>query len=111
MPYVGTQRVKQLESREIMPEKVGDLCALAFKPMLEKWIANRSWTTWSRIRKEGRDGTWKRVYLDSRKETWDQLFTNEDAQNQVEAALEVFYDRYVSDYEAEKFKENGDVLE
>lgn len=56
------------------------------------------------------NGTWKRVFLDSRKETWDQLFTNEEAQNQVEAAAEVFYDRYVSDYEDEKFKENGDVI-
>lgn len=78
--------------------------------MLEKWTANRSWTTWSRIRKEVHNGTWKRVWLDSRKETWKHLFNDEDAQNQVEAAAEVFYDRYVSDYEEEKFKENGDVI-
>lgn len=110
MPFVGTDRMLALETREIMPEKPGDLCALAFKPMVEKWLANRGWTTWSRIRKEGHNGTWKRVYLDSRKETWAPLFNDEDVQNQIEAALEVFYDRYVSQYEEEKFLENGGVI-
>lgn len=109
MPFVGTERVSALIKRELIPEKPGDLCALAFKPMVEKWLANPSWTTWSRIRKEAYDGTWKRVYLDSRKETWDSLFTDDDVQNQVEAATDVFYDRYVSDYEEEMFRKNGDV--
>lgn len=111
MPYIGTERVGQLERREVMPEKPGDLCALAFKPMAEKWLANASWTTWSRIRREVKNGTWKRVHLDSRKETWSHLFDDEEAQNQTEAAAEVFYDRYVSKYEQEKFEQNGGVLD
>ena len=111
MPYIGTERLQQIEKREIMPEKIGDICALAFKPMVEKWMANPSWTTWSRIRKEGMNGTWKTVHLDSRKETWSHIFDDEDVQNQVEAALEVFYDRYVSFYESVKLSENGGVLD
>ena len=94
-----------------MPEKLGDLCALAYKPMVEKWLANPSWTTWSRIREEGHNGTWKKVYLDSRSETWHPKFSNLEVQNQVEAALEVFYDRYVSIYESEKFYWNGGVID
>lgn len=110
MPFVGTKRIEQLEKREIMPEKPGDLCALAYKPMVEKWNANPSWTTWSRIRLEVYDGTWKRVHLDSRKETWSPLFTDAETQNQAEAAADVFYDLYISSYEQMKLKENGDVL-
>ena len=110
MPFIGTERIRQLEKREILPEKVGDLCALVYKPMVEKWFANPSWTTWSRIRLEGRNGTWKHTYLDSRAETWNHLFTHEEAQNQVEAALEVFYDLYVHDYEIEKLRVNGGVI-
>lgn len=109
MPFVGTQRVWDLEARKIMPDKIGDLCALAYKPMVEKWKANKSWTTWSRIRKEAYNGAWKIVHLDSRKETWIGLFNDEDAQNQVEAAADVFYDRYVSHYESEKYRDNGGV--
>lgn len=110
MPFVGTERIQKLEKREIMPEKIGDLCGLAYKPMVEKWKANPSWTTWSRIRLEVYNGTWRRVHLDSRRETWQHLFSNDEAQNQAEAAADVFYDRYVSDYEEKKFQENGDVL-
>jgi hypothetical protein len=110
-PFIGTERAQKLVKREIMPEKVGDLCCLAYIPMVEKWLANPSWTTWSRIRREVKNGMWKRVYLDSRKETWDTLFDSEEAQNQTEAAAEVFYDFYVSYYEKVKFKENGGVLD
>jgi hypothetical protein len=78
--------------------------------MVEKWLANPSWTTWSRIRREVKNGIWKHVYLDSRKETWNS-FDDEEAQNQTEAAAEVFYDFYVSYYEKVKFKENGGVLD
>lgn len=111
MPFIGTQRVKDLEQRVLLPEKLGDLCALAYKPMVEKWLANPSWTTWSRIRLEGRDGTWKKVYLDSRSETWYPKFGHEEAQNQVEAALEVFFQKYIVYYEREKFSENGGVID
>ena len=110
MPYVGTQRAKDLRNMFILPEKVGDLCALAFIPMVEDWLDYPSWTTWSRIRRAVYDGGWKQAYLDPRKDTWIGVFDDAEVQNQIEAAAEVFYDRYVSKYEDEKFKENGDVL-
>lgn len=111
MPFVGTKRASDLEKRVIMPERVGDLCCLAYKPMVEKWLANPGWTTWSKIRLEGYNGKWKRVYLDSRKETWVLLFDDKDVQNQVEAALEVFYSIYVFNYEQKKLFENGGVID
>lgn len=110
MPFVGTARIIQLEKGEIKAEKVGDICALAYKPMVEMWLVRSSWTTWSQIRRDVKSGVWKLIHLDSRESTWKGLCDHEEAENQVEAALEVFYDRYVSDYENEKLAENGGVI-
>lgn len=49
--------------------------------------------------------------MDSRTETWYGLFSEKEVQNQVEAAADVFFDRYVSAYESVKYRENGGVLD
>lgn len=110
MPYVGTKRVEALTYGMTQPEKYGDLCALAFRPMVQQWLENPSWTTWSEIRKSVRTREWSRRYVENLLPL-SGLFSRDDAQDQTEAAAQVFYDRYVRDYEEKKFRENGGIID
>lgn len=109
MPFVGLDRSTALIKREILPETVGDLCCLAYAPMVEKWLANPRWTTAHRIRKDVWDGTWNEVHLLSRIETIPPHLKVE-IYVAIQLAWEVFYDFYVSEYERSKFDLNGGVL-
>lgn len=110
MPFVGLDRSTALIKREIMPETVGDLCCLAYVPMVQKWLANSSWTTAHRIRKDVQDGTWQVVFIHSRLETIPEYLKFEIT-TAVALAWEVFFQMYVYPYEVEKRKSNGGVMD
>lgn len=110
MPFVGTVRAQALLKRELMPEKVGDLCCLAYIPMVQKFLANTSWSTIHRIRKDVRDGTWNKVFLLSRAETIPEHLQSE-VDTAVDLAWEVFFGLYGLKYEMEKRMTNGGVID
>lgn len=110
MPFIGTKRLRQIEKRELMPEQVGDLCALAYKPMVEKWLANPSWTTAHRIRKDIFYGQWFDVYFKSRLETISPWLLDE-VPTAIKLAWEVFFQIYVMPYEYDKLFLNGGVID
>jgi len=111
MPFVGTKRSKQLVKGEIDPKQVGDLCAIAYSPIIKAWRKNPRWTTVHRIikpmlpqlKKQMRK-TW--AYFELSKKNY---FTDNDCDYAVDLAYEVFFGLYVLNYERKKLKENGDV--
>lgn len=107
MPFVGTKRAKDLYDSKIEPETVGDLCAIAYTPIIRAWREEPRWTTvhtkifpmLSSIQKllERRIGNdWKK-------------FTKSDATVATKLAYDVFFGLYVLDYEKKKREENGDI--
>ncbi len=94
-----------------MPEKVGDICCLAYEPMVQKFLANSSWTTIHRIKEQVDNGVWKLIFLDSRAETFPPYFLPIDLVTATKLAWDVFWGFYGLDYEKKKFNENGGVID
>lgn len=111
MPFVGTHRASDLLNREKLPEKLGDICCLAYVPMVQKFLVNKSWTTIHRIREEVDSGIWKKNFLDSRKETFPPHFLEKDLVTATRLAWDVFWAFYGLEYERERKKENGGVID
>jgi len=113
MPFVGTERGKLLVEGRVLPRKVGDLCAMAYTPIIRAWRKSPRWTTVhktikpslslieSALRKRIKD-----IVTIHPEITFDPEF---DAKYATELAYEVFFGLYVLDYERKKREENGDI--
>lgn len=106
MPFVGTKRSKDLVTGQINPKVVGDLCAIAYSPMINAWRKSPRWTTIHEIIKPmvERQGE----LLEGRIMSLSP-FKIGDGKTAATLAYEVFFGLYGLDYERKKLKENGDV--
>jgi len=105
MPFVGTQRSKDLVIGNIRPEKVGDLCSIAYSLMINPWRKDPRWTTADEIKKSIsliKVNVFKGLNISDG-------FNKIDVNTAVDLAWEVFFSLSVLDYERKKLKENGDV--
>lgn len=108
MPFVGMKRQKELEAGAI-PKKVGDICNLAYVPMVKQFLNDPSWTTIHNIKKHTID-----INLNLRRRLeneWSQtLFSIDDINISADLAWQEFWDNYGHPYEIKKRKANGDVV-
>lgn len=98
MPFIKPELRQPLLDQQIMPEQVGDLCFLAYKPMVDKWTAKPSWTTAHHI------------YKDLHKTSTLGHLNNSNAFCAAELAWQVFFIKYVWPYELDQIAENGDII-
>jgi len=106
MPFVGTQRGKDLFDKKVKPEKVGDLCAIAYTLIVRMWRGQPRWTTAHNIKK-----TLPSVLLEVTTyiPKLPTQLTGGDYVTAVELAWDVFFSIHVMDYERKKLAENGDI--
>jgi hypothetical protein len=94
MPFITKDRRALIEANKLRHEDFvpGDLCYTYYKPMVDKWRINPSWTT--------ADSLYRDVLRHN--------FTIEDAAA-AQLAWQVFFQLYVMPYELKKRGENGDI--
>jgi len=113
MPFVGTERGGRLYRKEIQPEKVGDLCAIAYTPIIRAWRESPRWTTVHKVIKPMLEEIQEDISIRIREMhtngTGKQFSKHQDAKYATELAYEVFFGLYVLDYEIKKRQENGDI--
>ena len=113
MPFVGTDRARRLYKKEIQPEAVGDLCAIAFTPLIRAWRENPRWTTVHTVIKPMLDNVKEDLRLRIQElhhmGTGRKFLEHRDARYATDLAYEVFFCMYVMPYERKKFIENGGV--
>lgn len=94
MPFITQERRDLIAKGELAKFKVGDLCYIRYKTMVEMWNEEPRWTTAHRI------------YADRYNLAYDQYGDENDA---TDLAWQVFFQLYVMPYELAKREENGDI--
>ena len=93
MPFISKERRHMIDKEGMQPETPGDLCYTYYKPMIEKWRADKRWTTVHEIYQQ---------IVNTR-----HLFAYTSAAQDL--AWQVFFALEVIPYELQKRKENGDI--
>lgn len=94
MPFTEQQRRQPMLDGTLQEPKPGDYCFKYYHPMVQKWKAERRWTTAHNI------------YKDMLKQRPYRVMDEAVAE---ELAWQVFFQLYVMPYEHEARQRNGDV--
>jgi hypothetical protein len=104
MPFVTKQKREVIDKDFRFAEDKGDFCYAIYKDFVNEFKKEPRWTTIHNIYKtKVVDTLWMFKFRSNDK------FTHSDAITALHLAWQVFFYKYVMDYEKKKILENGDI--